>query len=512
MPWHVKCSWPNLTCASCSQCLPGTCDIESCPHTKVWGGSSENHCQTSTCAGCTTCHTGADAIFVLSANRARGLSICAFEKTGTTSLFHWLYRAVYGKSFAIPHDHAYYVQDSSRWTPRLPTVPIGLPSGINAEVIYIVRDPLDRYVSAFHSKFMCGTHAEDGVDVMDRDRFVPTLVQLAKQPINFNRHGQICLTWDEFVACLIAVHEDGNAAQLNTHIRPQMGVPQCGEGGSRLTVTQFGQITLRLVQEYNLHSTAVWPQEKLHSSPTSITPVDKLALCPIVHAEYIFIGAEETFVHQCLPSPPFLPPRRPPALPPHVPLPDIPLPSSPSPPPPLAPLSQPLCSPQPSPPPPPLASPMLPLVSVWPSHLPSDAPTTPPTHPKTASGVSTESVLVAHINDQPAPQAPPPGALVALSAGVAWTVLLSLFAVCLCALIVGIFQCGMWAQFIRSVGIGRQHGHRVESSANPVNDLDGINDLDNDVPPNEERNSRLAMIIGGRHKRRVQAHDSISAL
>jgi len=57
-----------------------------------------------------------------------------------------------------------------------------------------------------------------------------------------------------------------------------------------------------------------------------------------------------------------------------------------------------------------------------------------------------------------------------------------------------------------------EHGHRVESSANPVNDLDGINDLDNDVPPNEERNSRLAMNIGGRHTQLVQAHDSISAL
>ncbi|KAL1508211.1 hypothetical protein AB1Y20_004328 [Prymnesium parvum] len=126
-PWTSKCFWPLGSCGNCAECYS---------------------------------FHAPDNLFLASMDGSRALSICVFPKAGSTSIFYFFYEALYGAPYRDHFDDdgaqvGPWVQQKEFWPASVANLKEPPPYAPR-EVVYIVRDPLDRYVSAFRSKFMCG--------------------------------------------------------------------------------------------------------------------------------------------------------------------------------------------------------------------------------------------------------------------------------------------------------------------------------------------------------------------
>lgn len=145
--------------------------------------------------------------------------ICICAKCGSTSLYEFLYAKAFGKEW--DYDGLPYIHDvaSSRWEGKFEV----LNSAAAAEAIKdpgtfsfaLMRDPKVRLISSWKSKVACDGTGNWGTDKQDRARMVPKLMDLADGP------NATCLSFEEFLETLAAVHSKGRAAELNVHFRPQ---------------------------------------------------------------------------------------------------------------------------------------------------------------------------------------------------------------------------------------------------------------------------------------------------
>jgi hypothetical protein len=154
---------------------------------------------------------------------SRVMTFCACAKCGSTSLLSALHLSVSGEhipdgGLRAPKSKPVHAWSWRRWgvagvTPTL------RPEGV---AVRVVRDPFDRYVSAFFSKVRCcpdrlpPTRCSD--DMGDLPRLVPDLLRLAG---NVSASDRKCLHMAEYASALTAAHARGVAAQLDEHIRPQ---------------------------------------------------------------------------------------------------------------------------------------------------------------------------------------------------------------------------------------------------------------------------------------------------
>ena len=95
----------------------------------------------------------------------------------------------------------------------------------NASSRWILRDPIERYVSAFYSKVACcsGTSIPCLDDATRSQKRIRTLLELAGLP----HQGDKCLTLSRFVQCLYVVNAQGRGSLLDAHFRPQQ--LECGD-------------------------------------------------------------------------------------------------------------------------------------------------------------------------------------------------------------------------------------------------------------------------------------------
>ena len=244
---------------------------------------------------------------------SRVLVICAFAKAGTTSVFSFLYISVVGRPYVrqsaafyntcgVHRNHScHFAQDVGSWpNHRSSATYQALSHAQNAStrVFYIVRDPLDRYVSAYRSKVMCGTNED--IDKHDRDKIVPGLVRLSQTGGREGYGNKKCLSWLEFVTCLLAVHKTNRTASLDAHFSPQGDLKQCGNGGTRLTVQEFGNtVAPRLSERYHLYPANFSEKHATPNETIIMSPVDSRALCSIVRAEYAWLGQLDEYAKRC---------------------------------------------------------------------------------------------------------------------------------------------------------------------------------------------------------------------
>lgn len=157
-------------------------------------------------------------------------------KAGSSSLWHWLYRGVTGverwdNSGCRGHVHekrAICWQGHASYLFMLPVEEQRRILTANETLrIAIQRDPYERLVSAYKSKFTC-----DGdrfsTDVHERESMVKGLRKWANFPATKNIDGQQCMNVTEFAraldACRIHVGEPyypPSLYDLDDHIRPQ---------------------------------------------------------------------------------------------------------------------------------------------------------------------------------------------------------------------------------------------------------------------------------------------------
>eukprot|EP00930_Biecheleria_cincta_P043428 TRINITY_DN29820_c0_g1_i1.p1 TRINITY_DN29820_c0_g1~~TRINITY_DN29820_c0_g1_i1.p1 ORF type:complete len:308 (+),score=56.21 TRINITY_DN29820_c0_g1_i1:86-1009(+) len=148
----------------------------------------------------------------------KNVVLCACDKCGTTSLYEFVYKALFGRKWN--YEGAPWVQQpSNRWENQLESLDTGRASFLmGMESVFslaIVRDPRKRLISSWKSKVACDTNCWQ-TDLGDRNRLVPELLRLAG-----NTSQADCLSFEDFVHTLFTIHSQGKAGQLDGHFLPQ---------------------------------------------------------------------------------------------------------------------------------------------------------------------------------------------------------------------------------------------------------------------------------------------------
>lgn len=163
------------------------------------------------------------------------------QKTGTTSFWNWIYKGLTNQTFNCDT----YVQDvaSPCWRPHVRAWWV-MPEEERQSVISdpdilrvaIHRDPLDRVISCWKSKYACKRNSTYKVDLRDQPRMMQEMDDVISQATNgeslrlspeLNVTNKQCLTIEEY-AYMLDVVSDGidngrvNVFTMESHLRPQI--------------------------------------------------------------------------------------------------------------------------------------------------------------------------------------------------------------------------------------------------------------------------------------------------
>ena len=166
--------------------------------------------------------------------------ICACAKCGSTSLFNFMYKAIFEEKW--PYHDAPWIQevDSRRWSgvfnksdmsdqDLINFISSGQQQQQHVFSMAIIRDPKQRMISAWKSKAACPKDGSNWGKDPDSPRLVTQLLQLSGiKPTHSNTYfaGKkpvaYCLTLEEFLDALQIIHKDIQAiSNIDRHFRPQ---------------------------------------------------------------------------------------------------------------------------------------------------------------------------------------------------------------------------------------------------------------------------------------------------
>ncbi|KAG8461743.1 hypothetical protein KFE25_001361 [Diacronema lutheri] len=140
----------------------------------------------------------------------KSLSMCVGPKCGSTSMFLALYLSIVGRS-KPPGRLA--VNMFPKWNAS----GVSFTRATGDVHVHVVRDPIDRYISAFHSKLKCcpGTSGLGCFQDKSETHIAPLLA------LSGNTSGACCLHMHDYATALNDVHRKGLQAHLDRHFRPQ---------------------------------------------------------------------------------------------------------------------------------------------------------------------------------------------------------------------------------------------------------------------------------------------------
>mmetsp|Transcript_12144 Transcript_12144/g.36081 ORF Transcript_12144/g.36081 Transcript_12144/m.36081 type:complete len:273 (-) Transcript_12144:24-842(-) len=252
----------------------------------------------------------ADAVVVpyTSQETGRTLTLCACAKCGSTTVATGFFYAVTGTRHPRGYWRTEPISDVRKWHTYRNCTTAACSRGISRHgpppekpgdlAIWVTRDPIERYISSFHSKITCkGEKGDGGARVpgyQDRaDHVAPGLQRLAGL-----KEQHPCLYWSEYVDVLTRIKKLGRQQSVNIHVKPQhlsckiiiertnvvtldtaqLGVFLHGLGG-------FGPVPGR----YPVHERDHGTPRKQHTS--------RLDLCELVRPEYRALG--QPFPAEC---------------------------------------------------------------------------------------------------------------------------------------------------------------------------------------------------------------------
>ena len=202
----------------------------------------------------------------------KSLSVCTCAKCGSTSLFMTLYYAITGSNFTRPLIiHKYWL-----WG-----VQNVKPSNHYGDLhLIMTRDPVERYVSTYHSKIKC---CEDNVTRCYNDltdNLAPKLLNIAGFP------SKRCMNFEEYVVVLEKIHKVNKVTLMNEHFLPQhlaCPIPQ-------LTPTLVFDVSMAdkffsRLRGYGMHPVQFYHE---HSTPRP-QEVDTTRLRELARKEYEFV-------------------------------------------------------------------------------------------------------------------------------------------------------------------------------------------------------------------------------
>ena len=161
-------------------------------------------------------------------NKARDsqIAICTCAKCGSSSMFTSVYNSIPTNDKIpkkeLPH---FSIFNMDTWgIKRIIQAKPGISYVKDITFFHMYRDPIDRYISAYHSKLKCcnenefelrsACYQDTGFDDLHRN-----LMQLAYMPDR--SYYNICFTFREYVNLLSIAKTTGNRARLNEHFLPQ---------------------------------------------------------------------------------------------------------------------------------------------------------------------------------------------------------------------------------------------------------------------------------------------------
>ena len=236
---------------------------------------------------------------------ALSFSICA--KCGSTSFYAAFFESVYGYEFNATGPP--WVQEWMKWPKS------GRPAGsfllyaghIENSVIstwkhyHIYRDPIDRYISAFFSKFRCCDPQLDSSALgLNRSRcmkdntnakitygFIKSLFEHSGTPVpaSFEKKSERCLYFDEFVDLITRVT---NPKELNIHVRPQWPI-QTEKHPTHTWVGNISELSLELnpfFSELGLKPIEIKKRHETNRYNWRPSPLEIQRLCEFAAAEY----------------------------------------------------------------------------------------------------------------------------------------------------------------------------------------------------------------------------------
>jgi len=147
------------------------------------------------------------------------LAFCTCAKCGSTSAYGRIFTELFHKDY--PEGRPWVHGNSVRWSGERRTF-----KSFNemleqnrrwrkqVDMVALVRDPYDRLISAWKSKFRCGAIA----NAHGRAWMVPDLLKLARVP---KQKWKDCLSITDFAMAVQQVYLQGDACKLESHVRPQ---------------------------------------------------------------------------------------------------------------------------------------------------------------------------------------------------------------------------------------------------------------------------------------------------
>jgi len=141
-----------------------------------------------------------------------GVAICACAKCGSTSLWHFIYKHLFGKDWEYEGPPWIQTTDSSRWQQKVTR--ISSDQLANVTKYALLRDPRKRLISSWKSKVSCDSSTW-GTSEKYRNLVVPEIRRLAGQDY------KQCMDLEEFLTTLNIIHQKGKARELDVHFLPQ---------------------------------------------------------------------------------------------------------------------------------------------------------------------------------------------------------------------------------------------------------------------------------------------------
>eukprot|EP00448_Togula_jolla_P005607 CAMPEP_0170597144 /NCGR_PEP_ID=MMETSP0224-20130122/15546_1 /TAXON_ID=285029 /ORGANISM="Togula jolla, Strain CCCM 725" /LENGTH=266 /DNA_ID=CAMNT_0010921587 /DNA_START=229 /DNA_END=1029 /DNA_ORIENTATION=+ len=214
-------------------------------------------------------------------------AVCACAKCGTTSLFEYLYEEEFNATWPASRAEL-HVLSSPLWRGAfvLAKEPEEKKRIMEEEFSFaLVRDPKERLISAWRSKFTCEAEQygrDPGTDVYPK-----LLLRLANRT-----DDRTCLDMHEFFELLSLVHRAGLAAKLDQHIIPQDlacfdAFPP--EQWSEVTSIENPDAFVALGKQVNASSLKVLHEHALNV-PAKLSPYADRILDEITRREYEVIG------------------------------------------------------------------------------------------------------------------------------------------------------------------------------------------------------------------------------
>jgi hypothetical protein len=279
----------------------------------------------------------------------KSLAFCSCAKCGSTSAVGWLYENIQGIAYDKDprRERGVCVQNRESWpTPTngtLGSLSTAAQEGIIA--ITLVRDPIDRYVSAWKDKLRCNdyrsfiainwtkgnvtnTHSKNphprgpswGSE-LGRHRFAEILYTVSKipgagleLPPDLRDWTDGCLRFSDYAQGLRRIYAAG-VDSGDAHWRTQVAPPCAGQTDElKLTAAQFEEQASNIAREtglpglpspLNVHASSESgstdsPSFVLAGEPAVIdNAMAEEELCAIVRDEYEYIGDLKTFATRC---------------------------------------------------------------------------------------------------------------------------------------------------------------------------------------------------------------------